>query len=447
MFSPLLFNLFINKLPTVYDSQCDSVYVGDSPVNCLMWADDCVVMSTSEAGLQRSIDRTVNHFSELGLFVNTKKTKVVIFNPSGWGPAKFPNIRFFINNNLLVNADSYTYLGIIFKPSGSVEAAVKELLAKANRAYYSMSSVFYQNKKMKVDRAIELFDSLISPIAMYASQFWAVHSLPASSFSSKESLLQSWEKFLPETLNQKFCRLILSVHKKTSRLAVLGELSCYPFLIPSLVQTLKYKWTILNKSKKSSLVFKAVNEMQLYENTNIDCWLNRVNKIEQLCDIPQFQNYCKTEKVKSTIKNKMQSIFDRFYLDEINKFKPSVHDNINHNKLRTYATLKGSFKREPYIDLVQSRNQRSWITRLCCSAHSLEVERGRWNNVPVSDRCCKICHSGQLGDEYHLTMECSVFSIKRACYIWQRTSVLPGVNCLSSINQFKTMLCSTVSAA
>ena len=76
---------------------------------------------------------------------------------------------------------------IIFKPSGSVEAAVKELLAEAKRAYYSMSSVFYQNKKIKLDRAIELFDSLISPIALYASQFWAVHSLPASSFSCKES--------------------------------------------------------------------------------------------------------------------------------------------------------------------------------------------------------------------------------------------------------------------
>ena len=141
-----------------------------------------------------------------------KKPKVVIFNPSGWGPAKFPKIRFFINNNLLENKDSYTYLGIIFKPSGSVEAAVKELLAKANRAYYSMSSLVYQNKKIKLERAIELFDSLISPIAMYASQFWAVYSLPASSFSCKESLFQSWEKILPENLNQKFFRLILSVH-------------------------------------------------------------------------------------------------------------------------------------------------------------------------------------------------------------------------------------------
>ena len=124
---------------------------------------------------------------------------------------------------------------------------------------------------MKVDRAIELFDSLISPIALYASQFWSVLSLPASSFVSFRNLLKSWENFIPETLNQKFCRLILSVQKKTSRLAVIGELSRTPLLITSLCQSLNYKWTVLNKSIKSSLVFQAVNEMKLYEESNIDC--------------------------------------------------------------------------------------------------------------------------------------------------------------------------------
>ena len=204
VFSPLLFNLYVNKLPTVYDSQCDPVYVGKSPTSCLMWADDCVVMSTTEADLQRSINMTVNHFTELGLSVNTKKTKCVVFNPNGWGPKQFPRIKFNINNQQLENTDSYTYLGLIFKPSGSVESAAKELLAKANRAYFSMSSLFYENKKMKIDRAMQLFDSLISPVALYASQFWSVLSLPATAFNSLPNLMKSWEVFIPETLNQRF---------------------------------------------------------------------------------------------------------------------------------------------------------------------------------------------------------------------------------------------------
>ena len=54
-------------------------------------SDDCVVMlvmSTSEHGLRRSIDKTVGHFTELDLSVNTKKTKIIIFNSGG--PSKFP---------------------------------------------------------------------------------------------------------------------------------------------------------------------------------------------------------------------------------------------------------------------------------------------------------------------------------------------------------------------
>ena len=131
----------MNDLPNVYDSACDPVYVGASPVHCLMWADDCVVMSTSQAGLQRSMDRTSTYFTSLGLSVNVKKTKVLIFKPNGFGQAKFKNLNFYINNQMVEKCDSYTYLGFAFKPSGSVAAGVKELVTKANRAYYSISSI------------------------------------------------------------------------------------------------------------------------------------------------------------------------------------------------------------------------------------------------------------------------------------------------------------------
>jgi hypothetical protein len=204
----------VNNLPTVYDEACDPVYLGTTPVHCLMWADDCVVMSTTQAGLQRSMDRTVNHFASLGLSVNVKKTKVLVFNPSGWGPSKFQHINFFINNVIVEKCDSYTYLGFVFKPSGSVAAGMKELVTKSNRAYYSISNLLYENKKMKVDNALSLFDMTVTPVALYAVEHWGILSLPASSFQSRESLLKTWESFLPETVNQKVCRLLLSCHKK-----------------------------------------------------------------------------------------------------------------------------------------------------------------------------------------------------------------------------------------
>ena len=96
---------------------------------------------------------------------------MLVFNSGGFSTAKFPKLKFKINGQALEMTDSYTYLGVIFKPSGSVQFAATELLAKAKRAYFSMSNIFYENKTMKIDKAIQLFTSLISPIAQYASEF------------------------------------------------------------------------------------------------------------------------------------------------------------------------------------------------------------------------------------------------------------------------------------
>ena len=160
---------------------------------------------------------------------------------------------------------------------------------------------------MKIDKAIQLFTSLITPIAQYASEFWSVLSLPQKCFNSKDELLRAWEVFTPETLNQQFCRLILSVQKKTSRLAVLGELGHYPLLMNSFIQTLKYKWSITLQDG-NSLICDALFEMESFVDSGQDCWLTRVRKIEQLFNIPSFNRYCKSKIVDTSIK-KTSKIF------------------------------------------------------------------------------------------------------------------------------------------
>ena len=105
-----------------------------------------------------------------------------------------------------------------------------------------------------------------------------------------------------------------------------------------------------------------------------------------------------------TISNVWYQYFDRFWLDEINAVK-IVNDH-NSNKLHFYSTLKSSFSREPYFDLVQSRNQPSFLTKLRCSAHHPEIEKLRYSkpSIPPSLRTCGFCDSGQIGDEVHFVM-------------------------------------------
>ena len=78
-------------------------------------------------------------------------------------------------------------------------------------------------------------------------------------------------------------------------------------------------------------------------------------------------------------------------------------DGLDHNKLRLYKTFKGSFKQEPYLSIVNNRNQRAWLSRYRISAHILRIESGRYTSpvTPVAQRVCVYCTSGDYDTELH----------------------------------------------
>ena len=113
-------------------------------------------------------------------------------------------------------------------------------------------------------------------IALFSSEFWLPVILTKRNFVSKTALLKAWENLHFEVLNQKLCRLLLSVHKRCSRLAALGELGRYPSFIPALKNCLKYEWA-LQRNDNDSLISKAVKEMA--SKPHLDTWYSRVQNI------------------------------------------------------------------------------------------------------------------------------------------------------------------------
>ena len=432
--SPLLFNLFINKLPDIFDRSCDPINLGSLEINSLLWADDLVILSSSEKGLQKSIDKTFSFYQNLGLDINTKKTKVMVFNCGG---KLCNNFVFAAGGAQIEIVDNYQYLGIKLKPSGSMHLATNELFTKANRAWFAISNVLYQHKKLAVHKALQLFDGLIKPIFSYATEFWLPFMMTKKSFESQFNILKFWESFQPELLNQKVCRLLLSVHKRCSRLAVLGELGRYPVFIPALRHCLKYQYHI-NSIDNTSLISVALSDMKI--NPQIDCWLSRVEKIKTLLNIKRLSG--SPERVGLMIDKIIKSKFDRFYLDEINQQKLD-NDGQDHNKLRFYNKLKASFKIEPYIVQIRNRNQRQWLSRYRTSAHALRIESGRYTRpvTPILERKCRFCKSDSIDDEEHFILFCNIFKIKRQCFLSRLNVLNPKFELMSCEDRLKFILC------
>ena len=444
--SPILFNLYIDNICKVFDKSCDPVTANNHEFNCLLWADDLLLVSKSAIGLQNCIDKMHNFYSELGLQINIRKTKVIIFNKRGITFEK--KFNFYLNRTKLEITNQYQYLGIKLRPSGSLKLSTEELHDKASSAWFGVSNTIFRNKRMHYDQVFGIFDSLITPVATYASSFWLPFVIKKNGFNSVHNLMDSFGVLKAENLNQKCSRTFLSVHSKASRLAVLGELGRYPLFVNTLSQCLDYKLSLF-KRKSTSLLDHTLQEMSQMSNSNQDCWLTRVEKIEKLLKIPRDLSRTKTSgrKLATIIKSK----FDRYWLDKINESKTNKNDNFNHNKLRVYSVFKSSFTIEPYISLVCNRNQRSSLTRLRISAHTLATELLRRTKpiTPLNQRFCAYCKTGEtatnrpIDTEQHFTVECNTFRNTRDAMFAKIADVIPGFKDFPDFKKFMALMCQT----
>ena len=148
--------------------------------------------------------------------------------------------------------------------------------------------------------------------------------------------------------------MVLSVHKKASTLAVLGEIGRFPLLVNALIHTLKYEWLLWKKSQDNSLIGLAYTEMCSFSTSGIDCWLTRVNKIKTSLGI-NVSRFCSQMAASKYIKKQVHSNFQVRWLDLIQQVKLN-HEGRDTNKLRFYKTFKGSFHEEPYGTQVVNRN-------------------------------------------------------------------------------------------
>ena len=161
--SPLLFKIFLRDLPDIFSSDCDPVELYDSKVNCLLYADDLILLSETSAGLQLCLHKLLYFCNKWDLCVNIAKTKVIIFNKTGRLLKKF---IFKFGNVDIEIVKSYVYLGIPFVINGSFMPALKQLKDKAIKANYALFNMIFKTT------ACKLFDTLVLPILSYGSEVW-----------------------------------------------------------------------------------------------------------------------------------------------------------------------------------------------------------------------------------------------------------------------------------
>jgi hypothetical protein len=265
--SPNLFGLFLDGL----EGQLKEVPGADAPslaglvVPLLLYADDLVLISTSQSGLQRLIDRLERFCEDRGLTVNIEKTKTLVF-----GARKCLKVPITFKGNPVEQVESFKYLGLVFHQNCSFKTAIDTLLASARKATFCLHSRCANLRIADPRLKCQLFDALVYPILSYSFEIWG-------SNPSYGEDLESWHR--------QFMRQVLGLpsHSPSSRLY--GELGRMPLRHRWYKQTLRF-WNRLLCTETSSILWSAFCEESKMSreavgsgSTHHDIWSCHVEKM------------------------------------------------------------------------------------------------------------------------------------------------------------------------
>ena len=382
--SPLLFNIFISDLQDKLDLENNEpVEIAPNILcSCMIWADDLLMLSRSEEGLQTMLDNLHTFSESNGLSANIDKTKVMIFNKSGrhihrsfhWGALKVETTR------------EYKYLGFLVTPSGEINSGLKDLKDRALKAFMKLKTKLGPFFRKYPTITIKLFDTLIKPILLYASDFWGLLKLPQNN------------PF--ETLFHSFCKQLLGVQKQTTNVGVLLELGLVPLKLYARKHAFKNWYRIARLKKANTLVVSS------YENAiaqNLSWPKNIEGNLSQIGMLDVFLSNGEDNNCHAHFFQRLWDIFHQEAFTEINK---------PNSKLRTYKNFKLKIGIENYLSLITCTKRRMTMSKFRLSNHNLMIEIGRHKKISKELRFCPLCPN-EIEDEMHFVMSCKGFDKQR----------------------------------
>ena len=199
-------------------------------INCLMFADDIILLSESKDGLQCALNKLYEYSQKWRLKINSEKSKVMVFCKSG----RLCKDIFNIGPEPLEIVKEYIYLGINFNCNGSFNQAIKTLDNKARKAMFKVRSTLFKTN-VSPKTALHIYDSLVRPVQTYSADAWGAFVKNTNKmFEVNEDRYKYFDEQCFEKTDLKFAKSILGVHKMASNPAVRGELARYPIIIASI---------------------------------------------------------------------------------------------------------------------------------------------------------------------------------------------------------------------
>jgi hypothetical protein len=385
--SPSMFRVMLADLKDHLQVKYGIVMSETDILTHILWADDLVLMSDSENGLQIQLNNLFSFCCKFQMIINEQKTKVVIFGK------KSGNESFFLNGKVLDIVEKYKYLGTIFNsvlrsygnPCREMSTYLGDKALKASFATLKkVSSVGFVTPQI----GLHLFDTCVLPILEYGSEVWGTGK-------PNEQL---------ERLQLRFLKLLLGVKGSTCSIAVYGEMGRFPLVLRQKVKIIQY-WLRLQGLSNNKIVKQVYVMLERLDVLGYNTWATNVKNIlyEYGCEKYWDKSFISKQECRECACDIKQAIYKNYVDNWYNTLQ-------NYSSMRSYMYFKTEFRMESYLFNVKDRKIRKMLSKFRLSSHNLHIEKGRHTKPKTAEerRICNYCKV--VENEQHMLTECVMYN-------------------------------------
>ena len=400
--SPLLFSLYLNDLATGIKSLDCGVSINNINLAILLYADDIVLIAPNEDSLQKMISFVNEWCKKWRMAINTDKTQIVHFRKQNSSQTTF---SFKFGSHPLSIVSHYKYLGVIFDEHLSFDYNASVLSTSALRALGGIKNKLKNLKECGYKSFNTLFSSGVISIADYSAGIWGTKIFKQT-----------------EQVQYHAARYFMGVHRFAPIEGLMGDMGWSSAKSRHDILALKF-WNRLCELNVSRLTRKVFDWDRLYANKR-GTWSYHMRHLFDsigCSELFQSVNPCDIPSAKTIV-------------DEID----AENWNINRykDKLRYYNMYKCNREKEDYLSFNITRYQKSLMAQFRLGILPLQIEVGRYRDIPLCNRICQMYNLNVVEDEIHLLCECESYSDYRSVLFSNATATDPEFPLKDIIDKF-----------
>ena len=177
--SPLLFIVYMNWSDKC--SQADEcATIGNCKISRQLFADDLVLLSSTESGLQRALNSFADACNTAGMKISTAKTEVLHLsrNPD--------QCVLQVNGVTLKQVEKFKYLGVAFTSDGRQDEELNTRIGKASAVMRALHNSVVMKRELSKKAKLSIFKAVFVPILTYGHESWVMTERMRSQVQASE---------------------------------------------------------------------------------------------------------------------------------------------------------------------------------------------------------------------------------------------------------------------